>query len=82
MGVSAYWLIVYVSIDFDVYRDIDIWMDVGNKISMEEVEEDVEFVVFVFFVRGQGGGGRLVGDLLVGGGLGEGLVEGEVVLVE
>ena len=56
-------------------------MDVGNKISMEEVEEDVEFVVFVFFVRGQGGGGRLVGDLLVGGGLGEGLVEG-VVLVE
>ena len=52
-----------------------------NKISVEEVEEDVEFVVFVFFVRGQGGGGRLVGGLLVGGGLGEGLVE-RVVLVE
>ena len=49
---------------------------------MEEVKEDVEFVVFVFFVGGQGGGGRMVGDLFAGGGLGEGLVEGGVVLVE
>ena len=58
------------------------WGLCGNKISMEEVEEDVEFVVFVFFVRGQGGGGRVVGELVVGGGIGEGLVKGGVVLVE
>ena len=58
------------------------WGLCGNKISMEEVEEDVEFVVFVFFVRGQGGGGRVVGELVVGGGIGEGLVERGVVLVE
>ena len=49
---------------------------------MEEVEEDVKFVVFVFFVGGQGGGCRVVGDLLVRGGFREGLVEGGVILVQ
>ena len=49
---------------------------------MEEVKEDVEFVIFVFFVRSQGGGARVVRELVVGGGIGEGLVKGGVVLVE
>ena len=58
------------------------WGLCGNKISVEEVQEDVEFVIFVFFVRSQGGGARVVRELVVGGGIGEGLVEGGVILVE